>query len=87
MNARVKAMEWGINPRLMCVVTDQGVSACRKMLLNYRFRDNYVVIQVCVCVCVCVCVSFVTPLETNIIDLWVSPFDSRGLGDHACCCL
>lgn len=45
VNARVKAMEWGINPRLMCVVTDQGVSACRKMLLNYRFRDNYVVIQ------------------------------------------
>ncbi len=24
-------------------------------------------------------VSFVTPLETNIIDLWVSPFESRGL--------
>ncbi len=25
------------------------------------------------------CVSFVTPLETNIIDLWVSPFESWGL--------
>jgi hypothetical protein len=39
---------------------------------------------VCVCVCVCVCVSFVTPRETNIIDLWVSPFESMGLG---CVCV
>jgi hypothetical protein len=30
-------------------------------------------------VCVCVCVSFVTPLETNIIDLWVSPLNLGGL--------
>jgi hypothetical protein len=29
--------------------------------------------------CVCVCVSFVTPLETNIIDLWVSPLNLGGL--------
>jgi hypothetical protein len=35
----------------------------------------------CVCararVCVCVCLSFVTPLETNNIDLWVSPLRVR----------
>ncbi len=30
-------------------------------------------------VCVCVCVSFVTPLETNIIDLWVPPLNLGGL--------
>jgi hypothetical protein len=41
----------------------------------------------CVCVCVCVCLSFVTPQETNIIDLWVSPLNLGGLKDHACCCL
>jgi hypothetical protein len=35
-----------------------------------------VCVCVCVCACLCVCVSFVTPLETNIIDLWVSPFES-----------
>jgi hypothetical protein len=44
-------------------------------------------------VCVCErerergCLLFVTPRETNIIDLWVSPFESRGLENHACCCL
>jgi hypothetical protein len=32
-----------------------------------------------VVVVVCVCLLFVTPRETNIIDLWVSPFESRGL--------
>ncbi|KAG1665494.1 hypothetical protein FOA52_009755 [Chlamydomonas sp. UWO 241] len=45
VTGRVKAMEWGINPRLMCVSTEEGVSACRKMLLNHRFRDGFVVIQ------------------------------------------
>lgn len=46
VKARVQLMEWGPNPRLMCVMTPEGVRACRKVLLNHRFRDNYVVLQV-----------------------------------------
>mmetsp|Transcript_30722 Transcript_30722/g.68056 ORF Transcript_30722/g.68056 Transcript_30722/m.68056 type:complete len:1411 (+) Transcript_30722:34-4266(+) len=42
---RALSMEWGPNPRLMAVVSPDGVNACRKTLLNHRFRDNHVVIQ------------------------------------------
>ena len=45
VGTRVSTMEWGPNPRLMSIVTPDGVSACRKTLLRHRFRDGYVVIQ------------------------------------------
>ena len=45
VGSRVSSMEWGPNPRLMSVVTADGISACRKTLLRHRFRDGYVVIQ------------------------------------------
>lgn len=38
-------MEWGPSPRLMVAVCPDGVNACRKTLLQQRFRDNYIVIQ------------------------------------------
>ena len=41
----MNSMEWGPNPRLMSIVTADGVSACRKTLLRHRFRDGFVVIQ------------------------------------------
>jgi len=46
-------MQWGPNPRLMCVVCERptlpdhtAVNVCRKTLLKQCFRDGYVVIQV-----------------------------------------
>ncbi len=46
------------------------------VLLTVFINIFFILFKVCVCVvCVCVCVLFVTPLETNIIDLWVLPFE------------
>eukprot|EP00798_Chlamydomonas_sp_ICE-L_P030874 gene30874-35918_t len=45
VNSKALRMEWGPNPRLMCVITDESVNACRKTLLNHRLRDGMVVIQ------------------------------------------
>ena len=39
-------MEWGPNPRVMSVASNEAVNVCRKTLLNHRLRDGYVIIQV-----------------------------------------